>query len=667
VESLFDPSSVAIVGASGEERKWGWLLARGALAGEDRRVVHLVNRHGGEILGRPVHRDVRELPSPPELVLVCVPPESFEVVVDSALEAGAKAIVGITSGLGERSGEAAAREAALAERVRAAGAVLLGPNCLGVFDAARALELAPWIEFPRGEIGLLSQSGNLALELGLLANRAGMGFSRFASLGNQADLEAADLIASLAANEETRSIALYIEDFRDGRRFARAAEAAGKPVVLLAAGASTAGARAAASHTGALVSESLAIDAACRAAGIVRVSTPSELLHVAAALTRPRTRGRRIAIFGDGGGHGIVAADLASHSGLEVPALSATARERLVATLPLAAAVSNPVDIAGAEQDPGCFERAADVLLESDEVDALLLTGYFGGYGSELPDLHAHEIDAAAGLVRTAAHRGSRLVVHSLHSDSAAVDKLRAGGVLVFAEIERAVLALDHMARVNGPTGVPDVSEAEGAPPADGYFAARSLLAEAGVRFAEARPVRTREELLTGAAELGFPVVLKATTRSHKSDDGGVELGIGDIDALVAAYDRLGGECSLERMETAFGLELIVGVRRDRRFGPILLVGLGGVHAEIMGDIAVALAPVDTATAARLVRSLRCAAILAGRRGRPALAVDAAAEAAAAISRVAAGSAAIRELEVNPLLVTAESAIALDARVVISD
>src|SRR5438067_3165672 len=235
-QSRFAPASVAIVGASAEPRKWGHLLARGALAGEHRRTVHLVNRRGGEVLGRPVFRDVRELPSPPELVVVSVPPDAFEDAVDGALEVGARAIVGITAGLGETGGEAAAREAALVERVRAAGAVLLGPNCLGLFDRDAELELAPWLDFPAGEIGLIAQSGNLALELGLLAGRAGLGFSRLASLGNQADLDAADLLACLAEHDSTRVIALYVEDFRDGRAFARAAQAAGKPVVLLAAG-----------------------------------------------------------------------------------------------------------------------------------------------------------------------------------------------------------------------------------------------------------------------------------------------------------------------------------------------------------------------------------------------------------------------------------------------
>ena len=200
--------------------------------------------------------------------------------------------------------------------------MLLGPNCLGVFDAGAELDIG-WSELPAGEIGLISQSGNLALELALIATRNGLGFSRFVSLGNQADLEAAELVTAFADHEPTRVIALYLEDFRDGRAFAsacHAAEAAGKPVVLLAAGRSVAASRAARSHTGALVSDFVAVQAACRAAGIEQVSTPTEMIDAAQALlVRDLPRGRRVVVFGDGGGHGVIAADLAAASGLEVP------------------------------------------------------------------------------------------------------------------------------------------------------------------------------------------------------------------------------------------------------------------------------------------------------------------------------------------------------------
>jgi acyl-CoA synthetase (NDP forming) len=661
---LFAPASVAVVGASSDPAKWGHALARGALAGEARRTVYLVNRRGGEILGRPAHASLAELPGPAELVVLAVPAAEFDDAVDGALAAGARAIVAITAGLGERDEDGRARERAAVERVRAAGAVLLGPNCLGVADAASELTLA-WSELPQGALGLITQSGNLALELGLLARDAGVGFSRFASLGNQADLEAVDLLVDFAAHEQTRAIALYVEDFRDGRAFARAAQAAGKPVLLLTAGRSDAGARAARSHTGALVSELAAVEAACRASGIVRVSTPSELVDVAqAVLAAPRPRGRRVAIVGDGGGHGVVAADVADALGLELPRLSDELSARVADGLPPTAARRNPVDLAGGgEQDVSSYARVGGELLRSGEADAVLLTGYFGGYGG------AGELDAARGLARAAAEAERPLVAHTMYPRSPAAAALRDGGVPVYRTIEAAAGVLARLAERPEPRGVPALPPAAGGGEAgDDYWAARELVAAAGIECSEALRVRTTGEAEAAADELGFPLVLKALATRHKSDDGGVVAGIADAQALREAIAGLelrlsAPEYSLERMEPrAEGVELILGVRRDARFGPVAVVGIGGVHAELFTDVAVALAPVDAGEAEELIRSLRGAPLLTGARGRPPLALAAAAEASAALSRAAAARPAVAELEVNPLLVLRDRVIALDAR-----
>ena len=652
LDSLFSPRSVAVVGASRDPAKWGGQLARGALKGRHRRIVGLVNRSGGEILGSASHRTLAELPDAPELVVACVPAAAFEQTVDEALDVGARAIVGISAGVGE------AEERALGRRVRDADAILLGPNCLGVFDRDAELDLAPWVDFPPGEIGLIAQSGNLSLELGLLAAREGLGFSRFASLGNQADLEAAELVESFARHATTKLIALYVEDFRDGRAFARAAASAGKPVVLLTVGESEAGVRAARSHTRALASDLAVVDAACRAAGIVRVSTPRELIEVAKPLlSGKQLRGRRLVVLGDGGGHGVVAADVAARHGLEVPLLTPSLAAELAAVLPGTATTDNPVDFAGGgEQDVRTFERVVQLLLDSGEADALLVTGYFGGYGT------AAEREVAVALVGAAERSGVPLVVHSLFPDSKA---LVDSGALAYREIERAVSALAALGE-RELRGVPALASEVVPLVEEGYFAARTLVESAGVRMVAARPVATAAEARDAAAELGYPVVLKSLVSEHKSDAGGVVLDLTDADELDAAYRGFpAGPCSVERMApVGDGLELIVGVRRDPRFGPVLLVGLGGVFAEVFGDVAVALAPVEPAEAERLLRSLRCAPLFDGARGRPRLDVAAAANAASALSQLAARAPWIAELEVNPLLVTADGVLGLDARLV---
>lgn len=678
LRALFDPSSVAIVGASSNPLKWGHWLARGALEGERRRAVYLVNRRGGEVLGRPAYRSLSELPETPELVVLAVPAAGFVEAVEASLAAGAKALVGITAGLGESGEEGRARERAAVERVRAAGACLLGPNCLGIFDAESELKLVS-NPLPAGPIGLISQSGNLALEVGLLAADVGLGFSRFVSLGNQADLDAAAFVAALAAHEPTKVVALYCEDFRDGREFARVAAEAGKPVVLLTAGGSPAGARAARSHTGALVSEEVAVDAACRAAGILRARTPAELVDLTQALLAPhRPRGRRVAIVGDGGGHGVVAADLASAAGFEPVPLSGRLSQQLAEALPPAAVTRNPVDLAGGgEQDVRSFARVTRLLLASGEVDSVLLTGYFGGYSEYAPELVGRELEVAQAMADAAAESGRPLVCHTMYWRSSAAATLRGRGVPVYRTIESAVGSLRRLVehattppRLRRVPTLPAAAEPrlERAPD---YFSARELIASSGVAFPAARRVRSVEEACAAAAELGYPVVLKATGLLHKSDAGAVAVGLGSEEELVLAFSNIAtksGEYSVERTAPlAEGVELIAGARRDPRFGPILLVGLGGIYAELLADIAVALAPVEETEAEQLLRSLRGAALLLGARGRPPVDLAAAARAASALSHLAASHPEIAEIEVNPLLVTPEGALGLDARVVLGE
>ena len=677
---LFDPRSVAILGASSDPAKWGHWLARGAVKGEARRAVFLVNRNGGVILGRRAYPSLADLPEAPELVVVTVPAAGFEGAVDAALDAGARALVAISAGLGESGAEGRRRERAVVERVRAAGAVLVGPNCLGVFDAGAYLELSS-DEVPPGSIGLVSQSGNLGLELGLLARDAGLGFSRFVSLGNQADLEAAELVEALAAHEPTRLIALYLEDFRDGRAFARAAGAAvaaGKPVVLLAGGGTEASARAARSHTGALVSDLAAVDAACAAAGIERVATPKALVDVAQALlAAPPAAGRRLAAVADGGGSNVIAADLAVAAGLELPTLESATQAALRDVLPPTAATANPVDLAGGgEQDVLNFARTVDVLLRADEVDAVFLTGYFGGYAAYSDELRVREVEAAVAMARAAAESRRPLIVQTMYWQAPAPVALREHGVAVYRELEGALRGLGALVSrgADAASGVPVLPEPVAPPLATAeYWEARELLEAAGIRFAGARRARDVAEALAAAEEVGYPVVLKALGRLHKSEGGGVAIGLAGPDALRESFAAMEAtlappEYSVERTApVAEGVELIVGARRDPRFGPVALVGTGGIFAEVLADVRVALAPLDVDGAVELIGSLRSAPLLAGARGRPALDVQAAARVAAALSRVAAQRPEIAEIEINPLLVTAEGALGLDARVVLGE
>lgn len=675
LDALFAPNAVAIVGASDDTRKYGNWIAVQALKGG--RPVHLVNRTRDTVLGRRTVPSIQAVGSPVDLAVIAVPAAGFEEAVDDALAAGAKAIVGISAGLGEAGADGLALERRITAKIRAAGARMLGPNCLGVLDHTTGLTLAS-NEFPVGNIGIISQSGNLALELCTLLVDHGLGVSRFASLGNQADLDAADLIESYAAHEGTAAIAVYCEDFRDGRRFARAAAAAaaaGKPVVLLTVGATEASVRNAKSHTGAMVSSSIVVEAACRAAGIEQVSSPAQMAHLLQALVRSRVpAGARTAVFADGGGQASVASDSAAAQALDVIEFPAALQAAIAAELPPTAAVSNPVDVAGGgEQDIMCFSRVMDHLNSSDAVDATLMSGYFGGYGSYGPELAEREIEAARRMAAsTAAHEGT-VVVQTMNWESAAAHALREGGLPVYRGIEEAAWALGRLARRHTvpATGVPDLP-APATPVTDtGYHPARRLLAVAGIPFVRAAEVATREELLSAASELHYPLVLKALGDEHKSDRGGVVLGIADAQALGDAWEDVQARlsppsCSIEEMVNLSGaVELLVGVRRDTRFGPIVLVGLGGVFTEVLRDVRCALGPVTAPQARELLLSLRGAALLTGARGRAPVDLDAAAEVVAKLSELAAAHPEISEIECNPVAALPDRAIALDARIVL--
>ncbi|MGW5429887.1 acetate--CoA ligase family protein [Streptomyces sp. NPDC004059] len=724
-DALFDPASVAVVGASAQPGKWGYWLAKGALAGRGRREVHLVNRRGGSLDGVPFRAGLTGLAC--EHVVVAVPPAQVRTVVTEGLAAGARHFTVITSG-----GDPA-EERALAREITDRGARLLGPNCMGLVDTGSELRLS-WGEFPVGAVGLVSQSGNLALEIGRLLARAGQGFSRFVSLGNQRDLDAAEALEALVGHGPTRVLAAYVEDFRDGRRLARvlrAAHAAGKPVLLLTVGRSPAAAGAAASHTGALVSSYDTVAAVCRDSGALLLDSAGELVDTAVCLlaapgwltgrgergrghaggrtagderllanscgqeeqqteasaSGPRNEGERVlantrwqasarvAIVGDSGGQGALAADAFTVRGAGVPELSAATVRRLAEVLPPGAGCRNPVDLAGAgEADLGSYARVAGTLLHSGEADAVVLTGYFGDYASADPQRTAQECEVAGALADAAARTGRPLLVHTMARDTPALAVLRKRGTPVYERIEQAAVALTGAVRLAAaaPTDLPPLPRPTPPAPDGGYETVRALLAAHGLPFPQAEFVTdSEEEAVAAARHVGFPVVLKARGLAHKTDAGGVALALADADAVRAALARMrtstgAARYAVEAMAApAHARELIVGVRHDPAFGPVALAGIGGVTAELHADTALALAPLTPARARALLLGLRHAPLLTGWRGAPPVDLEAAAAALCAIAQVAAAHPEFTELEVNPLLVHPGGALALDAHAVV--
>ncbi|MDN5796582.1 MAG: acetate--CoA ligase family protein [Intrasporangium sp.] len=671
-----EPRSVAVVGASADTAKWGYWVARGALRGAHRREVHLVNAKGAVIEGTPSVRSLSELDTAPELVVLCAPARTVPAVIDEALAMGAKGFLGITAHIDVANGQVGL-ERELAARIRHAGARIVGPNCLGIYDAAADLDLV-WGSFTPGHVAIVSQSGQLGLELSGLAAHAGLGISRFVSIGNQVDVTATDLLEDLAQHETTRVVVLYLESFAAGRDLvsvlARLREA-GKPVIVLTVGASDASRDAAKSHTGAMTASTDVVAAACAAAGAVLVQTPVQAIDLAHLLLgSPLPQGRRVAIVSDSGGQGALAADTMARDGLQVPRFSAGTSGRLAALLPAGAGVANPVDLAGAgEQDLTTYSKVVETILGSGEVDTVVLSGYFGCYGSDTPALLDRELSVVTSLADSVRVHERPVVVHSMSHDSDAVRHMRAQAVPTLHTIDAAArsiaFAADLAARDGRQTGTVAPGGAQTGETA-GYLEARAGLMAYGVSYPQARRVTSAEEALAAARGLRSPLVLKAGHLEHKTEVEGVKVGIATPedarDAYVEMSERLGpGEYVLEEMDAREStVELIVGSRRDGSFGPVVVVGLGGIHAELYRDVALALAPVTPEAAVQMITSLRALPLLRGFRGRPVVDIESAASVVAAVSRLIAEQPEVVECEINPLRVGPTGAVAVDALVV---
>ena len=670
LNAFHDPASVAVIGASANPAKWGHWLAVGAGIGRDRRRVYLVNTSGAEIAGMPSFASLRSLPEVPELLAIAVPGKFVLDVIKDALDLGVRAFLVVAA---QMDGEAEA-----AALLATHGARMIGPNSLGIFSAEGELQLM-WGSMRPGTLAIISQSGQLGSEIAAIGLRAGVGISRFVSLGNQTDVHAAEVVSSVARDAQTKTIGLYIEDFsRAQDLFAAVAEAthAGIRVLVLTTGESTASQQLAQSHTGAMTSPMDLVDAACRAAGAIRVSTPSDLVQIAAYLDRCEApRGPRIAVISDSGGQGGIAADEAARCGLELPTLSDGLRTRLHAMLSAQASTRNPIDLAGSgEADLNVYADLARVLADSGEVDAVVLSGYLCSYGHDTAELYAAE-SAVAG--RLAQISSVPVVVHAMAPGSRVSDELRANGVPVYGRIEDGLLALAAAQRLSARAARrierDAAHETVGAQLAgESQAEVRAALADAGFPFPAVRTVRTAQDAAAAATELGGTVVLKAAWLPHKTEAGGVALGLSGATAVADAFNamhaRIGdGDYTVEAQDTREHVaEFIVAARRDPAFGPVISVGYGGTETEVWEDLRLEQAPVTIELARGMIDQLKSSRLLAPWRGRPALDRDALAQIVTDLSLALVATPSTTEVELNPVRVGPDGAIIVDCLAVTS-
>ena len=686
VARLLAPSSIAVIGASRTPGTVGNALLHNLLEGGFTGAVHPVNPHATDISGVTCYPDVRQIPGSVDLAVIALRPEAVLAAVDACGEKGVGGLLVVSAGFAEVGSDGARLQQELVRRARFHGMRLIGPNCLGVVNTAPDVSMnATFAGVPvaRGRAGFMAQSGALGVAFLAQAARTGLGVSSFVSAGNKADVSGNDLLQYWEDDPATAVVLLYLESFGNPRKFARLARrvSRSKPVVALKSGRSTIGRRAARSHTAALASPDSAVDALFEQAGVIRVDTLGEMLDVARiAASCPAPRGPRLAIVGNSGGPAIMAADAAAGAGLTVPELTDATQERLRALLGPNAAVVNPVDTTAAADARRLAETVA-IVLDDPSVDALVVVF--------TPTLLASSTEVAAALAPLESE--SVPIVAALLATDPMPSGLDAARIPAFAMPEEAVVALGrlaaHAAWAQRPSGsvpvlegidagraVALVAEQMAAGPDVGWLAAgktHELLAAYGVPLVEAREVSGPEEAAEAARAIGAPVALKATGAGivHKSDIGGVRLGLGSPDDVAKAYEDMRATIGqamtgalVEPMVEA-GVEVIVGVVHDEPFGPLVMFGLGGTTAELVQDRSFRALPLTDLDVGELVRSLRTSPLLFGYRGAPPCNTGALEDLLLRVGRLAEDVPELAELDLNPVVVSPEGAVVVDARV----
>jgi acetyl coenzyme A synthetase (ADP forming)-like protein len=684
MKAFFEPKSIAVVGANRERGKIGAEILHNLRSAGFTGTLTPVHPTASDIQGLRAYRRVADIPGAVDLAVIAVPSDRVLEAVDDCLAKGVRGICVISAGFSESGPEGRAREAALVERIREAGCRLVGPNCMGLLNTDPAFRLnatfSP-VYPPSGGVAMSTQSGALGLAILDYARRLNIGISSFVSVGNKADVSGNDLIQYWAEDPNTSVILLYLESFGNPKKFSEIARrvARSKPIVCVKAGRSTAGARAASSHTGALASSDAVVDALFRQAGIIRTDTLEELFDVAPLLAhQPVPRGRRVAILTNAGGPGILAADACEARGLELPALSESTREELRSLLPEAASVGNPVDML-ASAPAEHFRRSLEILLRDDQVDSVMVIF--------IPPLVTEPDAVAAAISEGARQAGEKPVLAIFMRADGAPATL--AGIPCFSFPESAAIALARATTygvwrrkpadtiptfadidVNGVRHVVDPVLGRGGgwlTPEESW----ALMEAVGIDAAPARVVHSGREAVEAARAIGMPVALKAIgpTLLHKTERQALRLNLFDETAVLAAYAdldaRLGKELSgvLVQAMVPGGVEMLVGALQDPMFGPLVVCGSGGVLVELVGDRAFRLHPLGGRDAAEMIDELKAARLLRGYRGAPPVDEQALRDVLLRVSALLTICPEVQELDINPVKVLSSGARVVDVRV----
>lgn len=697
LDMFFDPQSVAVIGASRDPDKLGYAVVKNLIDSGfvQKRKVYPINPKADEILDIPAYASVTDVEGPIDLAVIVIPYKYVPGAMRECGQKGIPAVVVITAGFREAGHEGLEREAELMQIAEEYGIRVIGPNCLGVLDTYTTLNASFAAGTPpKGPINFMSQSGALGTAVLDWALAGEMGFSKFVSMGNKADVDEVDLLKAWEDDPNANVLLAYLEGVTNGQKFIETARivSKSKPIVAVKSGVTQAGSRAVSSHTGSLAGSEQAYSAAFKQAGIIRANTMEEMFDFARAFAyQPLLKGRRIAIITNAGGPGILATDAIERSGLAIARFENETIQALESYLPDAASAANPVDVLG-DSAADRYRFAIDIVSKDPNVDGILVI---------LTPQALTDITGTAEAIGDLSDEADRPVLGCFMGEkevSKGINILLERGVPNYPFPERAVSALKAMADYRESKAQPlpefehfDVDKdavrevfekvrGEGRVTI-GDFEARTILEAYGLTIPQSRLAEDAEQAVKFAAEIGYPVVLKIASPNilHKTDVGGVRVGLRNAQDVRDAFDLMvyraqryvpGAEiwgCLVQEM-TPEGLEVLVGMNRDPQFGPLVTFALGGIYVEILKDATFRVAPFARSEAKQMLEEIRARALLEGVRGRPPADSEAIVDALLRIGQLVTDFPEIVELDINPLMVfdQGQGAIAIDMRLVLS-
>jgi acetyltransferase len=707
LDRLLNARSVAIVGASRDERKRGFQVIKALIDSQFEGPIYPVHPREETILGLSCYRSILDIEGPVDAALIATPAATLPGILDECGRKGVSGAVVIAGGFGELGTSGRHRQDEIIDIATQHGMRVLGPNTSGMINVHSGLNLVGAIQVPKGDMALISQSGNMALHLiteALLKSQKG--FSYYVGVGNEADIKFHEYVEFFTADSKTKAIVMYVEGMRDGRRFLQQAHRTTrmKPVVLLKSGRSAKGSKSAGSHTGALAGISEVSRSAFKRAGIVTIENSDELFPAAETLASlPPIRNNRVAILADGGGHATIAADVLSDHGVLIPELRPAVRSKLAEVLSLNASLHNPIDVAGStDSDPGVFADCARILLESNQVGGLLIVGLFGGYGQRFAErLTFIEEDAAHRMGKLVRQTNKPIVLHSMYKFARphAHDLLRYYGIPVFDSVDVACKCIAVLAeygrylktcrqRTNfvfkwRQHSRPEGEEIMGTARGEGRQAlleheAKQLLALHGAPVPDDRLAGRADEAVQALTELGRPVALKLCSPQilHKSDADGVRLGLETADQVKDAFNQIVDNakrfdataeirgCLVSPMAEP-GTEVIIGTKTDPQFGPVIMFGIGGILVEVVKDVVFRVLPISRRAARQMLSEVRSAPLLNGVRGQPPVDHEALIDLLMTVSEVIEAYPEIQEMDLNPVIARENDLTVVDARIIL--